>query len=208
MASRVENESEILLGNKQLLAVFAFVVLLLGAAFWGGYKLGENAGKKTVTTSTDTATGSTGEAPNPVIPTHVVEPDDPSGKNSAKADDKPHMFEPPLPAQPTPAPAKPESHTPPSKVDSDGPVLGKPKPTDAPKHGETFVQVMAVGKKEADATADILRQNGFEARAAEAPGNPGIFRVLVGPSKDPAELRNLEDKLRKIGYTKCFVQHY
>jgi cell division septation protein DedD len=68
--------------------------------------------------------------------------------------------------------------------------------------------VAAVGKKEAEATADVLRQHDFQARTAEAPGNPGTFRVLVGPSKDAADLRNLEDRLRKIGYTKCFPQHY
>ena len=206
MASRVENESEILLGNKQLLAVFAFVVLLLGAAFWGGYKLGENAGKKDVSVVTDTNTVPAGETPNPAIPTRVVRPDDTNP--SAKTDDKPRVFEPPPPSQLVPSAPKPEPRGSGSKVDFDSPILGQPKSADAPRHGDTFVQVTAVGKKEAEATAEVLRQHDFQARTAEAPGNPGIFRVLVGPSKDAADLRNLEDRLRKIGYTKCFVQHY
>jgi cell division septation protein DedD len=68
--------------------------------------------------------------------------------------------------------------------------------------------VAAVARQDAEGIADVLRQHKFAARIAPAPADPALFRVLVGPAKDAADLRNTQDALRKIGYTKCFVQHY
>ena len=41
-----ESETEILLGNKQLVGIFFLVAVLIGVAFGGGYMLGRGAGEK------------------------------------------------------------------------------------------------------------------------------------------------------------------
>ncbi len=40
-----EEETEILLGNKQLLGIFFVVAILLGIAFTGGYMVGRGSGE-------------------------------------------------------------------------------------------------------------------------------------------------------------------
>jgi len=190
MPASVENESEILLGNKQLLLVFALVAVLLAIAFGAGYMLGKSSVDKKNAESAQTVTPQADTSGGPI--TQKITPDDPQ---PVKTDAPPAME--------TPAPVEAPV------VSTPGKILGAPKsPSGSPKSGENYVQVEAVVRKVADATADVLRQHGFAARVAPAPGNSGIFRVLVGPAKDAGDLRNTEDKLRKIGYTKCFVQHY
>src|SRR3954453_6819377 len=50
-----DRESEILLGNKQLLGIFFAVALLLGVAFYGGYMVGHNSSTKTPSANPETA---------------------------------------------------------------------------------------------------------------------------------------------------------
>ncbi len=50
-----ERESEILLGNKQLLGIFFAVALLLGVAFYGGYMVGRNSSGKKASVAAETA---------------------------------------------------------------------------------------------------------------------------------------------------------
>jgi len=189
MPARVEDESEILLGNKQLLLVFALVAVLLAVAFGAGYMLGKSSGDKKNAESAQVAAPPADASGGPI--TQKITPDD---AQPVKAD-APPVMETPAPVEVTPE--KPEK------------ILGAPSVSSGmPRHGENYVQVEAVVRKVADATVDVLRQHGFAARVAPAPGNGGIFRVLVGPAKDAGDLRSTEDRLRKIGYTKCFVQHY
>jgi cell division septation protein DedD len=199
MQASLENESEILLGNKQLLMVFALVAVLLAIAFGAGYMLGKSSADKKISSAAESdLTSATPAAASGGPITQKITPDD---SQAAKADTA--STEVPVPS---PAPADKPKAAPP--VDTEEPILGARTPSNAPKPGENYVQVTAVTHIVANATADVLRLHGFSARVAPAPGNAGIFRVLVGPAKDPADLRNTEDKLRKIGYTKCFVQHY
>jgi len=200
MSARVENESEILLGNKQLLVVFAVVAILLATAFTGGYMLGKSSAEKKAASGAESSQTTAAETNGGPITQRIAPEDSPA----AKTDQAPSPVDPP---KPTPAPQKTEAK-PLAVPDDSETVLGSRNQPGAPRHGDVFVQVMAVGRKEADATVDVLRQHEFQARVAPAPGTPGTFRVLVGPSKDAADLRNTEDKLRKIGFTKCFVQHY
>jgi cell division septation protein DedD len=188
MAAGVENESEILLGNKQLLAVFAVVVLLLAAAFTGGYMLGKgSAEKKAAATAADTASDA-----GPV--TKTVTPDDAA---PAKPDATPPEQE--SKAEPPPAPALP----PKPKVNV---ILGAPE--GIPKAGQTFLQVGALTHTQAAGTADVLRKQSFHARIAPKPGSTTIFRVLVGPVKDAGDLAATRDALRKIGFRDVIVQRY
>jgi cell division protein FtsN len=40
------------------------------------------------------------------------------------------------------------------------------------------------------------------------PGNLGLYRVLVGPVKDTADLSSTRDELRKTGFRDVIVQRY
>jgi cell division septation protein DedD len=190
MAAGVDNESEILLGNKQLLTVFAVVVLLLAVAFSGGYMLGKNSAEKKAAASA--AQKADGADANPL--TKTVTPDDSA---AAKQDATS-----PSPERPTPVAAK-------SKVNV---ILGAPKPPagpeGTPRAGQTYLQVGALTHTQAAATAEVLRKQNFHARLAPKPGSTTVFRVLVGPVRDAGELAATRDSLRKIGFREVIVQHY
>ncbi len=75
-----ERETEILLGNKQLLGIFFVVAALLGIAFVGGYKVGQASNaKKTVaaaTTNTSDSAASNSAVAQSGGETHSVSPGD------------------------------------------------------------------------------------------------------------------------------------
>ena len=48
------------------------------------------------------------------------------------------------------------------------------------------MQLVATTKHDADAEVEVLRKNNFPALDAEVPEKPGLFRVLVGPHRLPA----------------------
>jgi cell division septation protein DedD len=210
MAASVDSESEILLGNKQLLAVFAVVALLLAVAFTGGYMLGKGSAEKK---GAAVGAGAAGDGSTGGL-TSTVTPDD---STQAKA--------PPLPVAQTPPPAvTARVETPPTpkpvvakKVDgaNEGDragILGGPKHASfdaaSPAPGGTFLQVMAVARPQAEATADVLRSKKYHARIAPKPGSSTIFRVLVGPVKDAGDLASIRNSLREIGFRDVIVQRY
>jgi len=50
--------------------------------------------------------------------------------------------------------------------------------------GQTYLQLAATSKHEADIMVDVLRKKSFKAMAAEIDERPGTYRVLVGPITD------------------------
>ncbi|MEQ1886420.1 MAG: SPOR domain-containing protein, partial [Bryobacteraceae bacterium] len=50
-----------------------------------------------------------------------------------------------------------------------------------PVTGQTYLQLAATSKHEADIMVDVLRTKGFKSLAAEIEEKHGTFRVLVGP---------------------------
>jgi hypothetical protein len=77
------------------------------------------------------------------------------------------------PKREEPAPKK----EPPAKKEKE-----KPVPVSAPPaSGQTYLQLVATAKAEADVMVDVLHQKQFKAIAVEIPEKPGLFRVLVGP---------------------------
>jgi len=211
-----ESETEILLGNKQLLGIFFVAAILLGAAFTGGYMVGRGpTGKKALpaaaanepasAANTDTAGGETHSIPADSTDAGSAAQEPTNGGASEQAEaraQKPVSAnqEPPLGSperkrfeQAHPAPADPAS------ANSEG---------FAPQPGQEFLQVVAVGRDEAGAIADVLRKKGFEAHAVPKPGNTALYRVLIGPIKDAADLSATRDSLRKTGFRDVIVQKY
>ncbi|MBV9304029.1 MAG: SPOR domain-containing protein [Acidobacteriaceae bacterium] len=197
-----ENETEILLGNKQLLGIFFVVAILLGVAFTGGYMVGRESLDKRTAAAETTAAQAKNAAPGE---THTLTPDsssndaqsnsgatNPPGNSKAKEEDATSEPPPPLGTKKVnasaPTPASDESFT--------------------PQKGQTFLQVAAVGRDEAEAIADVLRKKNFRAHAAPKPGNTKFYRVLIGPIQSTADLSSTRDSLRKTGFRDVIVQHY
>jgi cell division septation protein DedD len=200
MSRTNESETEILLGNKQLLGIFFVVAILLGMAFTGGYMVGRGSlDRATDTSATPAHSGTAAE-------TRAL-PADSSGNDNSTV--------------PEAASAAPNTSSTGTKTTQTGRPLGsrpagspasaaEPTGVDSfrPERGQTFLQVAAVGRDEAEAIADVLHKKGFRAHAVPKPGNPKFYRVLIGPMQDTADLSSTRDSLRKTGFREVIVQRY
>ena len=220
-----DNETEILLGNKQLLGIFFVVAVLRGVAFTGGYMVGHGSSKKTTAstaaataeTSASNSAGSTGGE------THSVGAETP-GDGSANANDSSPAEG--SSAQPTNT-VGPETtaksaaserstknnaaarHNEPAATEAnDEPATSVAVTGVVPHSGQTFLQVAAVGRSEAEAVADVLHKKGFRAHAVPKPGNAKVYRVLIGPIRDTSDLSATRDSLRRTGFRDVIVQRY
>jgi cell division protein FtsN len=211
MSSSNDSESEILLGNKQLLAVFAVVAILLAIAFTGGYMVGKNNGEKKTTAASD----GNGTADSSVLVTRTVPPANApdasasSEPKETKAHDDSQFVAVPLPAPDAKVTERPTAAH--KNTQAPQPSGAEANPVSAsftPEAGQTFLQVAAVGKDEADAVADVLHKKGFRAHSVQKPGSPKLYRVLIGPVKDAGDLAATRDSLRKTGFREVIIQHY
>jgi cell division septation protein DedD len=71
-------------------------------------------------------------------------------------------------------------------------TIGEPTP------GETYLQVMAVKRPEAEVVAKTLRDKGF--KTVLGPGPNELVRVLVGPFSDTASLGAAKANLENAGF--------
>lgn len=194
-----DSETEILLGNKQLLGIFFVVAILLGTAFTGGYMVGRGSLDKA--TDAKTAAGHSTSATE----THAVAPDSSTEDNSAgSATVRPSQSTETTKARRVASNARPLG-SPPVPRSNTAPATGD---TFAPERGQTFLQVAAVGRDEAVGIADVLHKKGFRAHAVPKPGSPKFYRVLIGPIRDTADLSSTRDSLRKTGFREVIVQKY
>lgn len=188
-----EGEKEILLGNKQLFGIFFAVAVLLGIAFAGGYMVGKGTVPKTtaVVTAKPATSGNTSAE---IGETHSI-PADSSDNGGAAADAQS--------ASGSGTAGNARSAAPEQNVQAEPAVEGfNPAP------GERFLQVAAVSREEADAVAEVLHKKGFHAHAAPKPGDPRIYRVLVGPIRDAGDLSATRDALRRTGFSEVITQRY
>jgi len=212
-----DRESEILLGNKQLLGIFFAVALLLGVAFYGGYMVGRNSsGRKTAAAPETAAVPSTSDNVS-AGETHTI-----PGESAASSEEgqSPAKREAVMKSTPgshdatgagsadTPlgsrkAKAAREARVPAPPPDSDAPAG-----TYQPQPGSQYLQVVALGRSEAEGLADVLHKKGFRAHAVPKPGNASLYRVIVGPIRDAGDLSSTRDALRKTGFREVIVQHY
>lgn len=171
MAKNEDGEFELILGNRQLLSVFFIVVILLGVFFTMGYIVGRNSG----TLTADVAATPAPDSKPPLVepPAKIAETAPAPPAPTETAPQQPAKEAEPEPA-PAPAPAKPEK------------VKSEPAHSAAshPSAGQTYLQLAATSKHEADIMVDVLRKKSFRAMAAEIDEKPGTYRVLVGPITD------------------------
>jgi cell division septation protein DedD len=230
MLQKSDGETEILLGNKQLLGIFFVVVVLLGVAFAGGYKVGQGSKRAAAaTTAEDVTSSSTATAASSSGgETHALPADGAGSSTAAEQSSSAPAQDNAAADVPVPQPAsqreKPEAplgsrnREKPLKtvaqrdLESSGPAIA-PAPVPggagfAPQTGQTFLQVAAVSPDEAEAIADVLRKKGFHAHAVPKPGTAKIYRVIIGPVRDASELNSTRASLRNTGFREIFVQRY
>lgn len=184
-----ENETEILLGNKQLLGIFFVVAILLGVAFTGGYMVGRGSIEKKAAETTASANQNA-----TAVETHAIPADSSPAEPAAR--------------ESTSAPANSGSKSEAARDTNSGDSAAVPGAVFTPQKGQVFLQVAAVGPDEAQGIADVLRRKGFHANAAPKPGTAKVYRVLIGPIHGPGELSSTRDSLRKTGFRDVILQRY
>ncbi|HYI97541.1 MAG TPA: SPOR domain-containing protein [Bryobacteraceae bacterium] len=183
-------EFELILGNKQLLSVFFIVVILLGVFFTMGYVVGRNSAPIAAAQQTQSQPQTSDRQSGPsAVPIGERRP----------APTAPLVSE-PTPTPPAASPAKSEGA---AQKSIELPLVVT---VTQPQVGTTYLQVLAVAKPEAEVLADVLTKKGF--RAVVAPGpNDRIFRVLVGPAKDPDDASKLKTDLEGAGFKPFFKKY-
>lgn len=199
-----------MLGNKQLLSVFFFVVILLAVFFVMGYMVGRSAGgdlstkrttepiTRTDTTSAMPKSGSAAQA------TDARSADVPPVRSDAPQETTPATQAQSSPARtasvPTAGGAATKSQARPLEVPAITTSVTQPVPG-------TYVQVTAPMRPEGELIVEVLAKKGFHAILAPGPDEKR-FRVLVGPLKDAADTGKAISDLEKIGFKGAFPRHY
>jgi cell division septation protein DedD len=179
------HEFELVLGNKQLLSVFFIVVILLGIFFTMGYVVGRNSSPVDAAASRQTESYERQNAPSAM-----------PAATKPVAVSAPETY----PSAATPAATKVEP------VAAQKPIELPPVTVTQPQIGQTYLQVLAVAKSEAEVLAEVLAKKGFRALVAPGP-NDRVFRVLVGPARDTNDAAKLRADLEAAGF-KPFVKKY
>jgi SPOR domain len=225
MPRNEEGEFILELGHRQLLSVFFIVVILLGVSFTMGYIVGRNSAPAvaTVVPSDHPAAEPPSGAVTSAVGQPTAAPEPPLAPGQVLVNQAVPSATVTMPAQPPTTAAQPEAPA---------AVAARPAPTTtAPvaavkqqataasdrktaqlhavaQPGQTYLQVVAVKKPDAEMIAGILRKKGF-LRAIVVPGpNETLFRVLVGPLKDAAALAKTKVDLEAAGFNKSFPQKY
>lgn len=221
MPRNEEGEYELVLGTPQLLSVIFILIVLLGVVFSAGYFLGrtaggeaalapEEAGRRAASTAAPGARpADTGARATPATPpaevTAPLEPGEakvatgpaagagPKEATSARATTQTQAAAAPQP------PAGPAAQG--TSPAAEPPAIAEPEP------GQTFLQVAAVGRNQAEFLADVLKRKGFPARVAPGPSET-VFRVIVGPLRDEEEIARTRKRLEEAGVRSTYLRRY
>jgi hypothetical protein len=217
-----EGEFELVLGNRQLISVFAIVVVLLAVFFSMGYIVGRNSSPVAAESARNEKPKPDREADSSDVPS-ADEPSDeaaapPALDSTARASDAAPGKAPKStkPAQtPAPAPAPVRTKPEPVRVAEAKPKPSPVSPPSAPVHaaaagdpsGGQYWQVVATARPDAEIIAEALGKKGFHAVLAPAPKD-GIFRVLVGPLADASAQASTRTGLESAGFKNPILRKY
>ncbi len=192
-----DGEKEIVLGNKQLISLFFVVVALCGVFFALGYMMGGNRSKPaTVNLEGGAPTAATSTiSPSPAPPAQTSEPPRETVPDETAASRAALSETPATNPAPAPAAAAPTVQTKPAQD----------TPAAPPESGAMWLQVTALKQPDADNLVKTLREQSFPAVVA-ASSKPDLFRVLVGPYHQTADVADAKAKLKGLGFANAFVQ--
>lgn len=205
MSRTAEGEFELVVGNRHLLSVVFVLMVLFGVFFSLGYFVGRNSGDQTPAEQQVAArppgVSQPKEAP-PELPAtgSPIAPGEAQVSPGTQPVASPQEEAPPA-GQPA---AAAQEQTPPPSAAARA-VAGAPAP------GETYLQVVAVKRTEAEVVVDVLKQKGFRALVApvvvDGVAAADLFRALVGPVKDATDLARTKSELEAAGF-KPIVRKY
>jgi cell division protein FtsN len=197
MPKNEDGEFELILGNRQLLSVFFIVVVLLGVFFTMGYIVGRNSTPVSVEARPRDAKPIEVESarPAPSQPAGASESVAPPAKQAA-VDPKTAQAPPRRAGSTQTAAAKPAAESP---QQAKAPESASPTPEE-PSPGQTYLQVAAVQRAEAELFVDVLAKKGFHSLYTPVPDKPASYRVLVGPFKEASAIAQARTDLQKAGF--------
>jgi len=201
--TQTEGERELVLGNKQLISLFFVVVALCGVFFAMGYMIGRNTSKSAVAN----LEGAAPAAPSPVPQSQTSEPP----RETASEETQPPsstLGNPPADSQPAPAESAPAPGTTAQSPSTQGLSTQTQAARDtpfAPEAGATYLQVTALRRADADNLVKTLREQNFPALLADS-SKPDLFRVMVGPYRQTADVADAKARLKSLGFANAFVQ--
>lgn len=209
-----ENEKELILGNSQLISLFFVVVALCGVFFALGYMIGRNSTHSTLAGSEAPAAAANAPAPAerpresdttalpPATQTPPAQEPPPAAAEPATSTVQTQSAR-ELPAAPAPTAARgKESPLPAAPAAKPASATAETQPLEA---GASYLQVAALRHDDAAKLVRTLREQELPARLAESP-KPEVFRVLVGPYHQPAQIAEAKAKLKTLGFANAFVQ--
>jgi cell division septation protein DedD len=204
MPRNEDGEFELVVGNKQLLSIVFIFMVVCGVIFSMGYFVGRanSASDTPMPVAQQAANQPTGRpqaagAEGAVASTPEATPDDslPAGDAKVTTPDAGSSTTPVTSA--TPVAAKAPAATP-------KPVATPPP---APKTvvaavqtGQTYLQVAAVKKPQAEMLVEVLKEKGFRAVSSQTAPGAELYRALVGPVRDAAELARTKADLENAGF--------
>ncbi len=200
--TQTDGEKELVLGNKQLISLFFVIVALCGVFFAGGYMIGRNTSKP-ATANLD------GTAPVAASPGSAAVPqsrDSEPPRETAGEEPPPAS---PAAADSQPSPATTTVSTPSASTQTqaahDTPVIPAAVPAVIPEGGAIWLQVTALRRTDADNLVKTLREQSFPVVLADS-SKPDLFRVLVGPYHQTADVADAKARLKSLGFANAFVQ--
>jgi cell division septation protein DedD len=203
--TQTDGEKELVLGNKQLISLFFVVVALCGVFFAGGYMIGRNTSKTAGANLEGTppaAAASVGaESALPQSPAQSQESEPP--RETAGEEPQPPS---PAPADSQPAASPTPSAATQTQAAHDTPAVPAAVPGAVPDTtGALWLQVTALRRSDADNLVKTLREQNFPAVLADS-SKPDLFRVLVGPYHQTADVADAKARLKSLGFANAFVQ--
>jgi outer membrane biosynthesis protein TonB len=192
-----DGEFELILANRQLLSVFFIVVILLGVFFTMGYIVGRNSGPAQVDVASHKPESKPIVVDSPAPPEQAAPVSAPPV--AAPAPTTTRQQQPPEEVKPQPKAEDPVKKEAPAKKEKEKPKE-QPAPANAqPVSGQTYLQLVATAKAEADVMVDLLHQKNFKAIAVQIPEKPTLYRILVGPLAD-GTLNKTKSDLQSSGF--------
>jgi cell division septation protein DedD len=211
--TEARNEKELILGNKQLISLFFVVVALCGVCFAMGYIIGRSSSKPAVAADAS--------QPQAATPAHSQDPEPPRETSQASSNSAADASSASPAAQDSAAADNPVAT---SSAPASDPVMTRPgrdvpepervsereiattTPVSAPQPGGgAYLQVGAVSKVDADNLVRTLKEEKLPALMVESP-KKGLYRVLVGPYRQTADLAEAKSRLKTLGFDNAFVQ--
>lgn len=189
MPSREDEESELVLGNKQLLSLFFVVVALFAVFFSFGYTVGFSRGQQDRVMAATNNLPAEPEVADVRIPDTLLE-DAPKPREVKSTPPAPVKPEPPEPAaKPAPPPQKTAAPAPAAPVAATGAQIAR----------GIHVQVAALRvRSDAQLLVSKLKDKQYPVALYDK-GGDGWHRVVVGPFASVNEAKDAQNRMRADG---------